>query len=106
MSSMVKDDSVLNKYNEIWYKTKEKLNIKFHSMPVYDETYIKPKVREFDGKIKTNFLVDEIPKENMHYTCIACKNIDSVMKRDKKNYPQVYLEECKYKVRKYECLDS
>ena len=33
----------------------------------------------------------------MHYTCIACITIDSVMKMDKKNYPQVYLEECKYR---------
>ena len=36
----------------------------------------------------------------MHYTCIACITIDSVMKMDKKNYPQVYIEECKYKVKK------
>ena len=56
MSFMVKDDSVLNKYNEIWDRIKEKLNIKFHSKPVYDETYMKAKVREFDNKIKTNFL--------------------------------------------------
>ena len=76
------------------------LSIKFRSMPVYDETYIKAKVGEFDGKIKTNFLGDEIPKENIPYTCIACITIDSVMRMDKKNYPQVYLEECKYKVKK------
>ena len=69
-------------------------------MSVYDQTYIKVKVREFDGVIKTNFLVDEIPKENMHYTCIICIAINSVMKMNKKNYLQVYLEECKYKVRK------
>ena len=56
MSFMVKDDNVLDKYNKIWNKIKEKLSIKFHSMPVYDKTYIKDKVREFDGKIKTNFL--------------------------------------------------
>ena len=65
-------------------RLKKKLNIKFHSMPVYDETYIKVKVKEFDVKIKTNFLVNEVPKENMHYTCIACITIDSVMKMDKK----------------------
>ena len=39
-------------------------------------------------------------KENMHYTCIACITIDSVMRIDKKNHPQVYLEECKYRVKK------
>ena len=100
MPFMVKGDSVLNKYNRIWDKIKGKLNIKFHCMPVYDQTYIKAKVREFEGVIKTNFLGDEIPKENMHYACIACITIDSVMKIEKKNYPQVYLEECKYKVKK------
>ena len=69
-------------------------------MPVYDEKYIKAKVREFNGVIKTNFLGDEVPKENLHYTCIACINIDSVMRMKKKNYPQVYLEECKCKIKK------
>ena len=50
--------------------------------------------------IKTNFLGDEIPKESMYYSCIACRTIDSVMRMEKKNYPQVYLEECKYKMKK------
>ena len=50
--------------------------------------------------IKTNILGDEVPKENVHYNCIACIIIDSVMKMEKKNYPEVYLEECKYKIKK------
>ena len=58
MSSMVKNNNVLEKYNKIWDKIKEKLNIKFRSMPVYDEKYIKAKVREFDSVNKTNFLGD------------------------------------------------
>ena len=100
MYFVIKDDMCLNKYNEIWDKIKETLSIKFHSMPVYDEKYIKAKVREFNGVIKTNFLGDEVPKENEHYTCIACITIDSVMRMEKKNYPQVYLEEYKYKMKK------
>ena len=36
----------------------------------------------------------------MYYTCIACITIDSVIRMNKKNYPQVYLEECKYKIKK------
>ena len=100
ISFVIKDDDVLDKYNEIWDKIKETLSIKFHSMPVYDEKYIKAKVREFNGVIKTNFLGDEVPKENEHYTCIACITIDSVMRMEKKNYPQVYLEECKYRMKK------
>ena len=99
MSLVIKDDDVLHKYNEIWEIIKKTLNIEFHSMPVYDEKYINAKVREFNGVIKTNFLGDEIRKENAHYTCIACITIDSV-KRMEKIYPQVYLEKCKYKIKK------
>ena len=36
----------------------------------------------------------------MYYACIACVTIDSVMRMGKKNYPQVYLEESKYKIKK------
>ena len=43
---------------------------------------INTKVREFDGVIKANFLGNDMPKENMHYTCIACITIDSVLKID------------------------
>ena len=93
MSFIIKDDDVLDKYNEIWNKIKRKLNITFHSMPVYDEKYRKAKVREFNGVIKTNF-------SNVHYTYIACITIDSVMRVEKKNYPQIYLEECRYKTKK------
>ena len=100
MSFVIKDNDVLDKYNEIWDKIKETLSIKFHSMPVYDEKYIKAKVREFNGVIKTNFLGDEVPKENEHYTCIACITIDSVMRMKKKNYLQIYLEEYKHRIKK------
>ena len=55
MSFIIKDDSVLVKYNEIWNKIKKALNIKFHSNFIYDEKYIKSKIREFNGVIKTNF---------------------------------------------------
>ena len=41
-----------------------------------------------------------MPKESMHYICIVCITINSVLTIDKKNYPQVYLEECKYKPKK------
>ena len=52
-SFLIKDDNVLNKYNKIWNVIKNKLNIKFHSKPVYDQKYLKVKVREFNGMIKT-----------------------------------------------------
>ena len=100
MSFLVKDDEAWEKYEQISDVIKNKLSIKFHSKPIYEQKYLKAKVREFDGVIKTNFLGNDMPKENMYYTCIACITIDSVMRIDKKNHPQVYLEECKYKIKK------
>ena len=84
MSFLIKDDEVWEKYEQIWDVIKNKLKIKFHSLPVYDKKYLMTKVREYDGVIKTNFLGNNMPKENMHYTCIACINIDSVMRMEKK----------------------
>ena len=83
MSFLIKDDEVWEKYEQIWDVIKNKLSIKFHSKPIYDQKYLKAKVREFDGVIKTNFLGNNTRKENMHYTCIACIAIDSVMRMDK-----------------------
>ena len=81
MTFVINDNDTLDKHNEIWDKIK---NAKFHSMPVYDEKYLKAKIREFNCVIKTTFLGDEIPKENVHHTCTACITIDFVMKMEKK----------------------
>ena len=71
MSFLIKDNEVWNKYDKIWEVIKDKLGINIYSKPVYEYKYLKAKVREFDGTIRTNFLGNSIPKENMHYTCIG-----------------------------------
>ena len=74
MSFLIKNDEVWDKYNQIW---------DWDSEPVYEYKYLKAKVREFDGVIKTNVWSNDVAKENMHYTCITCITIDSVMRIDK-----------------------
>ena len=105
MSFLIKDNEVWDKYNKIWDVIKDKLGTKFHSEPIFEYKYLTAKVREFDGVIKTNFLNNGMPKENMYYSCIACITIDSVLTTDKKNHLEVYLEECKYRNKKRECLN-
>ena len=80
MSFLIKNDEVWEKYEEIWDVIKNKLGIRFHSDPICEKKSLKAKVREFDGDIKTNFLRNGAPKENMYYTCVACVTIDSIMK--------------------------
>ena len=84
MFFMIEYDSVLIKYNEIWNKIKKKINIKFHSMPVYDEKYMNVKVKKINGVVNTNFWGDKVPKEGVHHTCITCISVDSVIKMEKK----------------------
>ena len=57
MCFLIKNDEVWQKYEDIWDVFKNKLNIKFHSQPIYENKYLKAKVREFNGNIKINFLI-------------------------------------------------
>ena len=41
-----------------------------------------------------------MPLEKNHYICIPAIDIDSVLKVDKKVFPQAYLEQCKCKLKK------
>ena len=105
MSFKIEDESVHLKYSEVWNKIKRLLGTRFHSQPIYDGKYIKTKVKAFSGVTSTFFSKDKIPKEKNHYICIAAICIDSVLKVEKKNYPQVYLEQCKYKLTKRKPVD-
>ena len=104
VSFKIEDDDVYIKYNQIWNKIKELLSVKFYSEPIYDDKYIKTKVKTFSSVINTLFTGNEIPKERIHYVCIPAISIGSVLKVDKKNYPRVYLEQCKYKMKKRELV--
>ena len=89
---------VYAKYSEVWDKVKKLL--KFTTSPIRNEKYILAKLKIFNGVNKTTFTNVEVPIEKNHYMCIAAIDIDSVLKIDKKVYPQVYLEQCKYKLKK------
>ena len=99
-----KIEDVYLKYNEIWNKIKSILNVKLHSQPIHDEKYIKTKVKTFNSMINILFSGDEIPKEKIHYVCIPAVCIDSILRANKKNYRQVYLEQCKCKIKKGELV--
>ena len=87
MSFKIEDDSVYLKYNEIWNKIKELLGgIKLYSEAIYDDSYIKTKVKIYGEMIKILFDGDKIPEERIEYACIACVSIDSILTVDKKKF--------------------
>ena len=84
MPFKIEDDYVYVKYSQIWNKIKELLGVKFSTEPIYEDKYIKTKVKAFSSVIKTLFTKNEIPKERVEYACIACISVDSVLRVDQK----------------------
>ena len=76
--------------------------IKFDSEPVYggNGKCIKTKIKLYEDKINTNFQGKKIPKQNASYKCLSLITLDSVIRTNKKYYPQALLEECKYETKK------
>ena len=100
MSFVTDDEKIYEKYNEIWEVIKNLLKIDFTFNPVRDDIYLVAKLKIFNKINRTTFNNDNsIPIEKNHYICIPAIDIDSVLKIDKRTYPQAYLEQCKYKLK-------
>ena len=88
MSFLTKDEKLLEKYNEIWKKVSNIIKKEFYSKPVYNEKYLKTKIKSYDGNISANFHNNKIPKEGPQCICLSVILIDLVYRKDKKYYPQ------------------
>ena len=106
MSFVTDDEEVYKKYNEIWEVVRKLLKVKFTVSPIRDDKYIIAKLKIFNRINSTTFTDNIIPIERNNYTCIAAIDIDSVLKIDNKRaYPQAYLEQCKYKLKKRKAVN-
>ena len=76
-----------NKYNKIWEKISNLMNIEFDSEPVYgdNDKYIKTKIKLYGDKTNTNFQVKKIRKENESYKCLSLIMLDSSIRSNKKH---------------------
>ena len=101
MSFKVGDNKLLKKYNKIWEKISNLMNTEFYSEPVYgdNDKYINTKIKMYEDRVNTKFQGKKVPKENASYKCLSLIMLDSVIRVNKKYYPQTLLEECKYVIR-------
>ena len=104
VSFVTDDEKVYEKYDEICNVVKGLLKLKFGASPIRNDKYILAKLKIFRKKNLTTFNNNIIPTEKNYYICIPAIDIDSVLKIEKKAYPQAYLEECKYKLKKRKLL--
>ena len=101
MSFVTDDEEIYKKYNEIWEVIRNLFKIDLTVSPVRDDIYLVAKLKIFNKINRTTFNNNNyIPMEKNHYICIPVIDIDSVLKIDKRVYPQAYLEQCKYKLKK------
>ena len=106
MSFVRDNEEVYEKYNEIWEVVRKLLKLKFTGGPIRDDKYIIAKLKIFNRINRTTFTDNFIPIERNNYTCIAAIDIDSVLKiGNKRAYPQAYLEQCKYHLKKRKAVN-
>ena len=76
MSFKISDSKLLKKYNQLWKKVKNLLNIKFGNEFVYGniDKYIKTKMNMYDGNVNTNFQDKEMSKENILMKMLVISN--------------------------------
>ena len=98
MSFRANNKQILKNYNKIWGKVEKLMRIDFESKLVYgdDEKHIKTKIKIYASSMITNFHNKKLPKEKAPCKCLSIIMLDSVIKANKKYYPQTLLEECKY----------
>ena len=98
MYFIVKNKQLWKIYTKIWETIEKLMKINFESNPVYGDhdKYIKTKIKTYADSVITNFHNKKMPKEKAPCKCLSIIMIDSVIKVNKKYYPQTLLEECKY----------
>ena len=71
---------------------------KFDSEPVYgdNDKYIKTKIKRYGDDVITNFQGKKTPKENTSCKCLSLIMLGSVIRVNKKHYPQTLLEDCMF----------
>ena len=102
ISLKVNGDRLLKTYTKICEKISSSMDIEFGSKPVHgdNDKYVKRKIKSYGDKVNTNFQGKKIPKENASYKCLSMIMLDSVIRVNKKYYPQTLLEQCKYEMKK------
>ena len=106
LSFVTDDEEIYEKYNEIWEVVRKLLKLKFTVGPNRDDKYLIAKLKMFNGTNRATFTNNAIPIERTSYNCIPAIDIDSVLRIDNKRaYPQAYLEQCKYKLKKRKTIN-
>ena len=107
MDLLVNNKKVLKNILKYEIKLKVYLKKEINSEPVYDDKYIKSKMKTYNDAAYANFQYNEIPKDNEQYRCLSVILSDSILVNSKKeNYSQIVLEDCNYEIKNRKIIDT
>ena len=86
MAFHIDDGKLLEKYKAIWTKVEDLKNIKLNALPVYDNSYIKTKIRPFGDKVYINFHGLNVPEDNIECESFTVISIVSLLVYNKKYF--------------------
>ena len=97
-SFILKNKQLLKIYTKIWETIEGLMKTNFERKLVYgdNDKCIKTKIKTYADSIITIFHNKKMPKEKAPCRCLSIIMRDSVIKANKKYYPQTLLEEWKY----------
>ena len=98
MSFRINHKKLSGNYKANWTKIEDLKNIELNALPVYDDRYLKTKIRTYGHKVYTNFCGLNVPEDNIECESFTVISIDSLLVNEKKYYLQVYLDNCPYKI--------
>ena len=105
MSFRIDDEKLLQNYKAIWTKIEDLKNIELNALPVYDDRYIKAKIRTYSNKVYTNFRGLNEPDDDTECESFTVSSGDSLLLHENKCYLQVYLGNCADKIVNKEMTD-
>ena len=72
-------DKLSEKYKTISSKIEDLKNVSLNVLPVYDDKYIKPKIRTYGDKMYTNFRGLNVPGDGVVCELFTVISIDSLL---------------------------
>ena len=100
MSFSMRDEEFIEAFNKTLKKGSNLMKKELVSVQVYSEKCLKTKLKSHKNEINSNFGGSELPRESSHCVCLSVILLDSIFRISKSYYTQVFLEECKYVVKK------
>ena len=105
MSFRIDDEKLLEKYKPIWNKIEDLKNIELNALRIYDDIYMKTKIRTYGDKVYINFRGLNVPQDGIECESFTVISMDALVAYKKKYYRQVYLDNCRYKIAKKQMTD-